>query len=217
MTDMIKNLCQSFNLFLLIVFLSSCSTEDNKNSPLITVFSGNAMTMDYKMIIGKQLADEETEKVKLLILQTFKEVNDIYNIYNPESEVSLINRMPAHEKRGVSVELENLFEITQQIYDLSGGRFDPTIEPLHHLWKERLAGRNPPSQEEIEALMPAVGWNKIHLKNGYISKDHDLTSLDFGGIGKAYAWICLQKQSMELDTPMFLLNGVERTVHGTTS
>lgn len=171
-------------LYLLIFPLNGCQSEAKQDSSLISVFSGNAMTIDYKIIIGHPLTPIEEERIKELILTTFKEVDAIYNKYNPESEISLINRMPAEEKRALSAELEDLFELSQQMYDLSGGRFDPTVEPLHRLWQEKLATGEVPLAEEIEELIPVVGWNKIHLKNGYVSKDHGLTSLDFGGIAK---------------------------------
>ena len=70
--------------------------------------------------------------------------------------------------------------------ELSEGRFDPTIEPLQKLWKEHLAQGTVPSKPQIDALLPAIGWNKIHLSKGKICKDHDLTSLDLGGIAKGY-------------------------------
>ena len=43
-----------------------------------------------------------------------------------------------------------------------------------------------PSEEEIQTILPAIGWDRVHLDAGLFSKDHDLTSLDLGGIAKGY-------------------------------
>ncbi len=152
-----------------------------------TDFSGEAMTMHYKIIVGAVLNQDEIHAIKDLIAATFNEVDQVYNKWNLNSEVSHLNRIKSGIKVQISPELQRLFNETQLIVELSEGRFDPTIEPLQRLWKINLQEGRTPSQEEIEAIAPVIGWDKIHVVEGVFSKDHDKTELDFGGIAKGLA------------------------------
>lgn len=172
-----------------ILFILSClclwgCSENKEHSPSTTVLTGQAMTIDYRIIIGKNLDSQENKNAQKIIDSTFEEVNAIYNKWNPHSELSRLNRLPAAAKVTLSPELARLLQQTDEIVQLTEGRFDPTIEPLQALWKNKLAQGQIPSQAEIDALAPAVGWDKIHFQGGFFYKDHTLTSLDLGGIAK---------------------------------
>jgi thiamine biosynthesis lipoprotein len=111
----------------------------------------------------------------------------VYNKWNAKSEVSQFNRAQAGEKIALSNDLQKLLELTNKVVNVTGGRFDPTIEPIQKLWKERLAAGMIPSAEEIGIIAPAIGWHNVHYADGMIWKDHNATSLDLGGIAKGYA------------------------------
>lgn len=144
------------------------------------------MTIDYRISIGSPLSSKEIHSIQELIDQTFAEVNAIYNKWNPESELSRLNKAKAGERILISSEMAKLLTLTDQIVTLTEGRFDPTIEPLQHLWKSYLTVRQIPSDEEIRKISSAIGWNKIHFHHGVFYKDHDGTSLDLGGIAKGF-------------------------------
>lgn len=168
-------------LIISLIFIG-CS-ESSHNAPT-TFFSGTAMTIDYKIIIGQKLSEKQKAEVERIILTTFEEVNQIYNKYNPASEISKLNRLAAGIHEPISPKLESILIQTEKIVNLSENRFDPTIEPLQNLWRKKLENGQMPSSQEIEEIKPAIGWDKIHFNNGIFYKDHDLTSLDLGGIAK---------------------------------
>lgn len=172
----------SFASILLLLVLISCTSSSDK--PSTTHFSGNAMTIDYRITIGSALSLEEQTKVRTIIRQTFNEVNDIYNKWNPNSELSKLNSLKAHQIAPLSPQLEYCLLLAQEIVALSKGRFDPTVEPLQNLWKQKLQRNTTPSSEEIALVTPALGWDKIHFGQGQFSKDHDSTSIDLSAIAK---------------------------------
>lgn len=172
---------RDIKLLLIALLFFSCS-----NSQDATHFKGTAMTIDYKIIVGTTLSEPERKDVEKRIQKVFEEVNALYNKWNPDSEISHLNRLKAGEKIHVSPQLLQLLEKCGQIVHLTDGKFDPTIEPLQQLWKSRLSAGMEPSEDEIQAILPAVGWDRVHIEAGYFSKDHDLTSLDLGGIAKGY-------------------------------
>lgn len=165
----------------LLIFFSGCEQESSQKT---TLFSDNMMTIDYHIIIGEYLTDMKKEQVQKIISQTFSSIDLIFNKWNPSSEVSKLNQLKANEIIPISSSLEKFLLETQEIVEISGRRFDPTIEPLQKLWKKRLSEGSIPSDNELRTIMPAIGWDKIHFGNGLFYKDHDLTSIDLGGIAK---------------------------------
>jgi thiamine biosynthesis lipoprotein len=166
-------------IFLLLLLISCQERESN-----LTTLSGVAMTIPYTIHVAGGLHGEKKERCEALIGQTFEKVNRIYNKWNPESELSSLNRLKAFEKRKISKELFELLELSNQIVILSQGRFDPTIEPLQALWKLSEASPTPLEQREV---LPLLGWEKIHFDDGIFYKEHDLTALDLGAIAKGLA------------------------------
>lgn len=165
------------------MFISSC---DSNNTPIVTEFSGNEMTIDYRILIGKKLNLEEANKVKELIQSSFNEINCIHNKWNPSSELSHLNRLKPYEKKQISNELIELFQICDDLYLMTKGRFDPTIEGLQQLWKSSVNKGKAPQLSEIEKLLPAMGWNHIHVNEGFFWKEHEATQIDLGGVAKGH-------------------------------
>ena len=145
------------------------------------------MTMNYKIIAGNSVDQSQNDIIRNLISKTFDEIDAIYNKWNPNSEISALNRLEKKTVVPISKEIEAFLIETKKLVFLSNGLFDPTIEPLQKLWKEHLKINTVPSKTEIEEKMQVVGFDKIHIENGTFFKDFDETSLDLGGIAKGYA------------------------------
>lgn len=174
-------------LFLcLIIVRAFYYTPSTPTPSSTTLFTGNMMTMDYNIVIGGRLAAADRHKAQMTIDDVFHEINTVYNKWNPDSELSMLNRMHAGEQRILSSELQHLLQITQQIVEMTEKRFDPTIEPLQRIWTSSLSQNKEPSNDTLASIIPAIGWEKIHFHNGIFHKDHDLTSIDLGGIAKGY-------------------------------
>ena len=177
---------KSFFLFLQIFLLFLCGCRNSEQKSATTVFSSNIMTIDYRIIIGRSLNNDEKKQVEAIINSTFDEGNKIFNKWNPDSELSQLNKMKAGETRPLSPQLYQLLKQTQEIVEISGGLFDPTIEPLQELWKSYLNKGQEPPQYAINEILPEIGWNHIHFEKGIFFKDNDHTALDLGGIAKGY-------------------------------
>lgn len=178
-----------------------------------STFDGNAMTIDYHIVVNSTNGDQKL--IKELITDTFNEIDQIYNKWNPDSEISRINRSRAYEVISISPELEHFLHLTNTMVEMSGGRFDPSIEPLLQIWKDHLEIGKVPSTTEIEAILPAVGWSHLHFAEGKIFKEHDKTSLDFGGIAKGYCVDLLIERIVEAGFDHVLVEwGGEIRAHG---
>lgn len=85
----------------------------------------------------------------------------------------------------VDDETTALLNYADQCFHISEGLFDITSGVLRKLW--RFDGKNHvPSQEQIDALLPQIGWQKIQWQKPVITLP-ECMEIDLGGIGKEYA------------------------------
>ncbi|MFN0065754.1 MAG: FAD:protein FMN transferase [Chlamydiales bacterium] len=161
-----------------------------------------------KQMMGMHLCVQVNRKhgVETIIKNTFAQIDQIFNNWNPESEISQLNKLPAGERVEISDALAIFLNKVGQIVEITEGKFDPTIAPVVHMWKTYLKNGTIPSQEELKCFRDCVGWHNIHLEGNTFYKDHDLTALDFGGVAKGYAIDLLVEK---LGTPCYVEWGGE--------
>ena len=174
-----------YTLLLFILSLLTACSESNTGTP--ATFSGNRMTMEYRVLVGKKLNPVEREKVQKIILMTFSEIDSIYNKWNPKSEISRFNRHAETSPFTLSPELASFLDQTAMTVTLTNGKFDPTIEPAQKLWKDFLTNHREPGLYEIEKVKNIIGWHNIQMTELQAIKRYPEIQLDLGGIAKGYA------------------------------
>ena len=85
----------------------------------------------------------------------------------------------------VDTETARLLDFANNCYDLSEGWFDVTSGILRRAWKF-VDGARIPEQQEIDRLLPYIGWHKVTWENPCLTVPQGM-EIDFGGIGKEYA------------------------------
>lgn len=118
-----------------------------------------------------------------------REIEHRMSLRTDDSEIVEVNRYAG--KRAVAVSADT-FEVVQkalEIAALSRGAFDPTVGPLVQAWD--IGGEHPrkPQQEEIDSLLPLIGYERVVLDEDALSvflEDEGML-LDLGGIAKGYA------------------------------
>jgi methylenetetrahydrofolate dehydrogenase (NADP+)/methenyltetrahydrofolate cyclohydrolase len=194
---LLQNTLSSFlKLCLVLLCLASCQKK-----PTCTQFSGEAMTMPYHVTIGKTLTKSEHAAAETVIAKTFAEVHDIFDNWNPQSEISRLNAAPADTLLPLSAPLQNLLSLCGDIVTLSGGRFDPTIEPLAKVWRNTKT----PELEELQTACDSLGWNHISIQNGIFKKDCASTQLDLCGVAKGLCIDWMTERLQALGHPDLLI------------
>ncbi len=109
-----------------------------------------------------------------------------YSRYRDDSLATRINRS-AGDSCGVEVDAESarLLDYAATAWRESGGRFDITSGILRRAWNFK-AGRVP-SREEVAALLPLIGWEKLVWRAPRIVLPLAGMEIDFGGYVKEYA------------------------------
>lgn len=85
----------------------------------------------------------------------------------------------------VDAETAKLLDYADLCFRLSNGKFDVTSGVLRQVWKFDGSDRVP-GKEQIAALLPNIGWNKVTWNNPYLTLPAGM-EIDLGGIGKEYA------------------------------
>lgn len=168
-------------LLLLCLLLTAC-----QKAPKATTFSGIAMTVPYRILVGASLTAEQLTLAQKIIQNTFSEINSTYNQWNPNSEVSQFNRQPANVPFTLSPELTHFLQRCGELVKLTEGHFDPTIGPLWTLWLEKMREGQAPTDLEIVQVASKVGWQHLKLQGNLLSKDVEGLSLNFDSVAKGY-------------------------------
>ena len=152
-------------------------------------FSGKTMGTTYHITVVTGLF-KNTKELKDKIDMRLDEINKSMSTYRKDSEISRFNALnKTGEKFYISDDFFNVMTVAQYIYELTGGAWDVTIEPLVTLWGFGNSENNKkiPSKSEINALLTDIGFNNIEISaNRYLVKRKAFISLDFASIAKGY-------------------------------
>jgi thiamine biosynthesis lipoprotein len=126
----------------------------------------------------------EARDVTARIAQCAWRIEEKYSRYRPGNIVDAINSACG---RAITVDEETakLLDFAATLHELSDGLFDLTSGVLRRAWSFD-GGSRVPSQAEIDALLPLVGWNKVEWRRPELRLLPGM-QIDFGGIGKEYA------------------------------
>jgi thiamine biosynthesis lipoprotein len=151
-------------------------------------FSAMASRCEIRVVQGS--GDGQVD-VGGLIDAALAEVQRIEFKYSRYRADSIVSRINAAAGSGQAVEVDDetagLLDFAAQLHALSDGLFDITSGVLRRAW--HFQGQRLPSDAELNALLPLVGWQ--HVQWSRASRRIALTlpgmELDFGGFGKEYA------------------------------
>lgn len=171
-----KEYLKQFILILSFVFLVSC----NKNSEYIKIKGtafGTYLSIQYKDDLNRNFEKQIDSLIKSVnkSLSTYDKASDIYKINQGDTTVLIDDKF------------KEVFNKSKRIFLETNGVFDPTIGVLVNAWgfgpEEKL---NNLDSISVKKLMQQVGFDKVHIKNNKIIKEHPNIYFDFNAIAKGY-------------------------------
>ncbi|MCM8773936.1 MAG: FAD:protein FMN transferase [Candidatus Omnitrophica bacterium] len=125
-----------------------------------------------------------------IVYQEFKRLDKIFNIYDPNSEISKVNSTYNIPIR-VSSELIEVLELAYKTYQLTDGSFDVSKGILYKFWKNFIKGKKIdkfPDKEEIEDLVKLGGMEFIGVDKNFqtVTIKKEGLMIDLSGIAKGY-------------------------------
>lgn len=134
------------------------------------------------------LFDTRDESLALSLAEKgIAEVKRIEHKFSRYQKANLCERINTADGARVVIDHEcyRLLQFAQTCFELSDGMFDLTSGVLRGAWKFDCSDKIP-SQRQIDALLPLVGWQKVRFNEHSIQMQPGM-EIDFGGIGKEYA------------------------------
>lgn len=121
--------------------------------------------------------------------EQLQKVDNLMSVYNPESELSKVNRLASNQPVKVSESTFDVLEKALYFSKLTGGAFDVTVGALVDLWRESAEANHPPSSQAITAARSKAGYQNLLLDANNMTAHFaaDEMKLDLGGIAKGYA------------------------------
>ena len=191
-------------LFTIFGALIGCEAKRDER-----VYSGPTMGTEYRItIIEQRGVNANAEQVQSIIDSALDRVNQSMSTYIPNSEISSFNKLTVGESVSLSNDMLRVVEEAQQISELSGGAFDPTLGKAIRLWGFGEDGRitQQPSEKTLEELRDSVGYQKLELKGRRLTKSVDGLELNLSAIAKGYAVDVIAEELLALGYRDFLVN-----------
>ncbi|URA11093.1 FAD:protein FMN transferase [Thermospira aquatica] len=166
-----------FPLIISLVVLSSCANSPHK------IYAERFQMNTLVQVILYAENQKEAKKWAETALDIMADLENRYSIHRTNSLLFTLNEKGYGE---IDEELLGVWQETEKLFELSGGLFDPTVEPLMRLWgfyneKEKYL----PSEKTIQQTLSSVGFDAIQKKDRHILLRG--RRVDFGGILKGYA------------------------------
>ncbi len=145
---------------------------------------------------------EKSARLQAHIDERLEQINQSMSTYRADSEISRFNALQAaHTDFAVSDDFLQVLLVGKQIFRLSLGAWDCTINPLVNLWGFGKDGSidHVPAPEAIAAARQKIGFDTIEVSpKGYLKKSRSDVTIDLASIAKGYG----------VDQVAFLLKGM---------
>lgn len=129
------------------------------------------------------------EEAVQAVFRELANLHMITNIYDKNSQTSMINSAKAETTVRVDRAIVNMINISQQVCKDSGGAFDITSAPVTQLWK--FDGGEPavPNEADIQSALTEIGFEnfEIDVSECTVKKKTEGAAIDLGGVVKGYA------------------------------
>ena len=103
--------------------------------------------------------------------------------FNKQSVITAVNQ-------NQDVKLNDMFldvyQLAMNISKETDGAFDITVAPLVNAWGFGFKNGIEPTKEQVDSLMPIIGYKKVTLEGGKIRKTDERIMLDCSAIAKGY-------------------------------
>jgi FAD:protein FMN transferase len=153
--------------------------------PLFTL-RGETMGTTYTVTVHGTHADALTG-LPLEIEARLRAINKSMSTWDPASEISRINEMPAGQRVTVSEDFHRVLSTALSLSEATNGAFDVTVGPLVNVWGFGPTARDrPPDATALEEARHRTGYGKLDVNGRNLSKREEGMYLDFSGIAKGY-------------------------------
>lgn len=105
---------------------------------------------------------------------------------SPFNKNSIITAVNQNREVEINDMFQDVFYLAMQISKETDGAFDITVAPLVNAWGFGFKNGIEPTSEQVDSLMQIIGYQKVSLSAGRVTKTDDRVMLDCSAIAKGY-------------------------------
>jgi len=149
--------------------------------------TGRTMGTTWTVKIHDEVADPAI--IEKAIGSEFEWAESLTSHWRTNTDLSIFNRTATTNAMPIPWPVLTLARWSAEISRATDGAYDITVGPVVKLWGFGPAPRrnDPPSDAEIEAVRPAVGWQKLEVLDGMLRKEHPAMEVDLSSIAVGWA------------------------------
>lgn len=150
-------------------------------------FTGRTMGTTWSAKIFDEVADPVV--IEGAIADEFEWAESLTSHWRTNTDLSEFNGTATTNAMPVPWPVLTLTRRAADISRATDGAYDVTVGPLVRLWGFGPGPRRsqPPTDSEIEAVLPAIGWEKLDVLDGMLRKQHPALEVDLSSIAVGWA------------------------------
>lgn len=125
-----------------------------------------------------------TGNVDSLVLERLRQVDASLSMFNSQSTVSRINRGETDRADALFC---RVFALSDSVWRLTHGAFDPTVAPLVNAWGFGFRQGGVVDSAAVDSMLAFVGMDKVRLVDGRVVKSDPRLMFDFSAVAKGFA------------------------------
>ena len=165
--------------YLILVFITFFSCSELKKTSLTGLIYGTSYNIQFYSSGNSNYSNE--------IVDIFNEIDMSMSTYKKNSIISRVNNNNSVQ---LDDHFKNVFSFSKKIYEITGGRFDPSIGLLVNYWGFGPEKYIPDSKinpnDQFTYLLSKTGFNRFEIIDNKLSRPMD-SYIDFNAIAKGYA------------------------------
>ncbi len=164
-----------------IAVIAACQSESS-----YLHLNGFTMGTTYQITLqsDKKLGANIQQQIDTELLK----INQLMSTYIDDSELSLFNQSNSLDCQPISEQTYYVIQNAIEVSKKTQGKFDITVGPLISEWgfDKKQTNDVVPDQQTIQKLLQQIGYNKLHLGDGCVQKQHANISINLSAIAKGY-------------------------------
>lgn len=163
--------------FLTITAAAACAGLPAATAPL-TRWQGIALGAPASI----HLAHPDADRLIRIALAEIARLETVFSLHRPDSALARLNATGRLE--APPFELLECLSLCGAVHTASSGAFDPTVQPLWRLHAETHASGRAPTDAEVAATLPLIGWAGVQAEAGAITFARPGMALTLNGVAQ---------------------------------
>ena len=146
----------------------------------IATFRANALGASVKIRLSGLTQSQAAETFGTLENELFR-LENIFSLYRPNSELSRLNRTGS--LIAPSPEMREVLGVASTMHHVTGGAFDPTIQPV---WNLYAATNGQPGKDTLAKVWALTGWRNVRVEGSQVTLQKKGSALTLNGIAQGF-------------------------------